>query len=31
MIMKNITALQSVDQVTTEFNKDECIKNADKH
>ena len=27
MIMKNITALESMNQMTTEFNKDECINN----
>ena len=30
MIMKNITALESMNQMTTEFNKDECINNIAK-
>ena len=30
MIMKNITALESMNQMTTEFNKDECINNVAK-
>ena len=30
MIMKNITALQSMNQMTAEFNKDNCISNVAK-
>ena len=30
MIMKNITALESMNRMTTEFNKDECINNIAK-
>ena len=30
MIMKNMTALESMNQMTTEFNKDECINNIGK-
>ena len=30
MIMKNITALESMNQMTTEFNKDKCINNVAK-
>ncbi len=30
LIMKNVTALQSMNQMTTEFNKDKCINNVAK-
>ena len=30
VIMKNITSLQSMNQMTVEFNKDECINNVGK-
>ncbi|MCR2044880.1 DDE transposase family protein [Anaerosalibacter massiliensis] len=30
MLMKNITALESMNKMTTEFNRDECINNVAK-